>query len=60
MVDKDLTEKELHDLEDLLIEASLKSALNMGVPDYFICGECGERYSYEGFLEHPCVTNAKN
>jgi len=43
------------DIED----AAIRSALNMGVPDWFQCGECGERYDTTAlFLEHPCVKNA--
>lgn len=38
----------MSNLEDLAIA----SAANMGVPDYFYCGACGEKCDADKFAEH--------
>lgn len=38
-----------------LEEAAILSAQNMGIPDYYICGQCGETYFPAAFFAHfPC------
>jgi hypothetical protein len=45
-----------HDVcEDCLMHASEQMLSNMGTPDYFVCGHCGERFSPEAFSEHAKV-----
>jgi len=37
---------------DVIEEAAIQSALNMGVPEWFGCGYCGGRFSPEEFAKH--------
>ena len=42
---------------EFIENAAIQSALNMGVPDWFQCGDCGRRYvTAQLFLDHfPCL-----
>lgn len=42
----------LEELEKSLIEATKHALADMGEPDYYICGCCGNRFSKEEFLTH--------
>lgn len=33
-------------------EAAIQSAMNMGIPDYYICGYCGSRCSSGELIKH--------
>lgn len=46
------------DCNDVLEEYAIQSALNMGAPDQFGCGICGNWYLNEDFFKHPCIANA--
>ena len=36
--------------------AAIQSALNMGIPDEFGCGECGLWFLKDDFFLHSCIT----
>lgn len=49
--------KKCGDCQLLIGEAAIKSALNMGTPDRFGCGHCGNWYLTKDYFEHPCISD---